>query len=200
MSTPSQFVFSKRHYDLIVKQALDNLPRESGGFLGGKNGTVLAVMPTYNQHSGNQTDTFGITSDDIQRAYEFFARNNVDYFGVYHSHPKGIAYPSKEDIQTGQHFHFIISLRNPKEPVLAAWEIINNEPHQVPIKIEQDSKYSVKDLQTTGKKPTISKPIDPLMESVQQIGEVWDQWRQGQSPQYPKMDPKSRDSDFSTLA
>ena len=34
MTVPDFFVFTQRHYDILVKQALDNLPQESGGFLG----------------------------------------------------------------------------------------------------------------------------------------------------------------------
>jgi proteasome lid subunit RPN8/RPN11 len=199
MTSPSCFIFTQRHYDIIIKQTLDNLPQESGGFLGGKDNVVMGIMPTHNQHLYNRTDTFAVTSDDMQRAYEFFAKNGLTYFGLYHSHPKGVAYPSPEDIRTGQRYHFIVSWRDPESPVFAAYEIIQNEPHQIPIKVESDSKYSVKDL--TGKASAKTSPIGgDILESARTIGVVLDRWRAGKSPEYPRMPPKQSGSDFSTLA
>ena len=43
---------------------------------------------------------------------------------MYHTHPTGVAYPSPEDIQSGQRFHFIICYENPKAPILNVFEII----------------------------------------------------------------------------
>ena len=204
MTVPVFFVFTQRHYDILIKQALDNLPQESGGFLGGKDNVVMGIMPTHNQHLYNRTDTFAVTSDDMQRAFDFFAKNGLSYFGLYHSHPKGIAYPSPQDIRTGQRYHFIVSLRNPKVPVLAAYEIINQQPHQIPIRIEPDSKYSVKDLAAkptaAGAKAKPSPLGGDILESARQMGAVLESWRQEKSPEYQKMPPKSAGSDFSTLA
>jgi proteasome lid subunit RPN8/RPN11 len=197
---PDFFVFTERHYAIIVQQALDHLPQECGGFVGGKDNMITGILPTHNQHLGNRTDTFGITSDDIQRAYDFFGKNGLTYFGAYHSHPKGIAYPSPEDIRTGQRYHFIVSLRDPQSPVFAAYEIINNQPHQIPIKIESSGKYQVKDLQNKSPAPIVPVVPGDLMESARHIGEVLTQLRQEKTPHYPKMPPQKPGSDFSTLA
>jgi len=200
MTNPDFFVFTQRHYDIIVKQAVDNLPQESGGFLGGKDNVVMGILPAHNQYLYNRTDTFAVTAEDMQRAFDFFAKNGLSYFGLYHSHPKGIAYPSPEDIKTGQRYHFIISLRNPKAPVLAAFEIIDRQPHQIPIRIESDSKYSVKDLaaKSTDKKPVV--PGSNTVEDALRMGAALDRWRQEKSPEYRKLPPQKPGSDFSTLA
>ena len=106
------FRITRRHYDIILKQGLDLLPIEAGGFLGGdiETGTIKAIFPIYNQHLEVQTDTFGFMPDDLGRARSFFKKHNLEYFSMYHTHPKGIAYPSQTDIKAGHWFHFILSL------------------------------------------------------------------------------------------
>lgn len=198
MPTPDFFVFTQRHYDIIIRQAIDNLPQESGGFLGGKENQVLGILPTYNLHLGNRTDTFGVSSDDIRRAHAFFHKNGLTFFGLYHTHPKGIAYPSTEDIMTGQRYHFIVSLKDPHHPVFAAYEIIHRQPHPIPIHINDDSKYSVKDLRQPTETPLPSAP--PIESSEDHLNTSLSKWRSEESITYPKMPPKSDASDFSTLA
>ena len=36
---------------------------------------------------------------------EFFLKHGLHYYGVYHSHPNGIAVPSQTDIDTKQQYH-----------------------------------------------------------------------------------------------
>lgn len=83
--------------------------------------------------------------------------------------------------------------------MFAAYEIINNEPHQIPIKIESDSKFSVKDL--TGKSASVSQPKPgDILEEVRTMGAIIDRWRSEKSPEYKKLPPQQSGSDFSTLA
>ncbi|NDC82301.1 hypothetical protein EB093_01365 [bacterium] len=199
MPSPDVFLIVKRQYDIIIKQALDNLPQESGGFIGGRDNIILGIMPTVNQHLGNRTDTFAVTSSDIQRAYDFFKKNGLTFFGLYHSHPKGIAYPSQEDILTGQRYHFIISLQNPKSPVLAAYEIIKQQPHQIPIRIELDEKFLPKsDAKGSHTPPPHINSV--FNESGRHLDESLTRWREEKKIEYPKMPPKGDLGDFSTLA
>ena len=103
-----QFKITQRHYDIIIKQSRDNLPQESGGFLGGKNGLIQAILPNFNMFEGNRTDTFGLTQEDMLRAHEFFQKHNLTFYGVYHTHPNGIPFPSTGDLKTNQKHHFIL--------------------------------------------------------------------------------------------
>ncbi len=194
-----QFRITQRHYKLIIKQTLDHLPQEAGGFVGGSDDMISAVLPTHNQYIGNRTDTFGITSDDIQRAHAFFKQHGLSYFGPYHSHPKGIAYPSPEDIRTGQRFHFIVSLKDPETPVFAAYEIIHNRPHAIQLIVVSDQKFQAKDLQSVAQ-ARIIPPENDLLESARQIGDVLDHLRQEKKPEYQKLPPKLPGSDFSAIA
>jgi proteasome lid subunit RPN8/RPN11 len=207
------FIISERHYKLILDQAKKNLPQESGGFLGGTDRTVKAVLPAFNQHIGNRTDTFGLTSEDIRRAHEFFEHHGLTYFGVYHSHPKGDPYPSQADINTGQHYHFIIGCRNPEKLILAAYEIIHNQPERVPIQLMSDKHVSVVDIRDKaaerratkeGSDTKSSKPqshvVTPVLGDLHQIMGVVDNITKSKPNVYPKLAPPIKGSDFSTLA
>ena len=53
---------------------MENLPRESGGFLGGLKGVIRAILPLHNKQSGDQTAKFGIDmEDDVKSSYSFFS-------------------------------------------------------------------------------------------------------------------------------
>ena len=70
--TVDVFIITQRHYEIIVQQAVKNYPEESGGFLGGENNTIKAILPVFNQHLYDRTKTYAITDDDILRAHRFF--------------------------------------------------------------------------------------------------------------------------------
>ena len=194
--TPSAFIITERHYHIIIKQAIDNLPQESGGFLGGKDGKILAILPTFNKHLYNKTDTFGITSEDIQRAYTFFAENKLEYYGVYHTHPNGIAEPSDADIRTGQRYHFIIGLSNPENPEFAAFEVFGKRVERVQIQVKNNKGVSVIDLKSNqthlseGDFHHEAAHLHNLIENIKK-----------DRKDYPRLSPrKGSPSDFSTLA
>ena len=63
---------TQRHYDIVIKQGFDNLPYEAGGFMGGKNDLVQALLPIYNKHDDNRRDNFVFYSNDLERAHSFF--------------------------------------------------------------------------------------------------------------------------------
>ena len=111
------FKITKRHYDIIINQGHTNWPQECGGFLGGKDMTISAILPTFNSHLYNKTDTFAITSEDIHRAHAFFEQHGLEYYGVYHTHPKATAEPSDQDLRNIQRYMFIISYLNKKHPI-----------------------------------------------------------------------------------
>ncbi|RAP29846.1 hypothetical protein DID78_03120 [Candidatus Marinamargulisbacteria bacterium SCGC AG-343-D04] len=140
----------QKHYNTLIKQGFDNLPYESGGFLGGKEGTILAILPTFNKDWDVNKDVFALHDADMQRAHSFFQKHNCEYFGVYHTHPEGIAYPSEQDINTGQKYHFIISYKNKDQPEFKVFEIINRVPKNLPLLVIPNEGFSSKELK--GKK------------------------------------------------
>ncbi|MFC1771239.1 Mov34/MPN/PAD-1 family protein, partial [Candidatus Margulisiibacteriota bacterium] len=120
------FAITQRHYDLIVEQAQKNFPQEVGGFLGGnEEGQIQGILPLFNMFLFDKTGTFVITGDDLERAHGFFAKHNLQYYGLYHSHPQGAPYPSIADINSRQKYHFILGLSDINTPILNAFEVIN---------------------------------------------------------------------------
>jgi proteasome lid subunit RPN8/RPN11 len=207
-----EFRISQRHYDIILKQAVDNYPQEAGGFLGGKDHLIQAVFPVFNQVTADKTGEFGVTSDDIIRAHEFFKKHGLDYYGVYHTHPDAEAYPSKQDISIGQKYHFIVGLMDVNRPIFKAFEIRQMRPYAVPLVILADQQFSVLDIQSgasAAPQETVDEKIkraaqydtvkrDPASEASllhSLIENIRDE-----KVKYPKMPPQKRSSDFSTLA
>ncbi|RAP32860.1 hypothetical protein DID75_03835 [Candidatus Marinamargulisbacteria bacterium SCGC AG-410-N11] len=190
---------TQRHYDLILNQCLKNLPKEAGGFVGGNDYFIKAVFPLFNQHLFNQTDTFSFTSEDVIRAHEFFKKHELEYFGMYHSHPNGIAYPSDADISTGHDYHFIMSLRQPDMPDFRAFKIENGQPIEFELRVVSDKGFVGKDEAKKLEDPKFkgSKRND----EAEKLGQLIDDIKSEKKHVYKKLPPiDDQTSDFSTMA
>ena len=198
-----EFSITQRHYDIIIKQVQQNYPYESGGFIGGKDGLISAIFPVFNQDYSGKTDVFAIFPEDIQRAHLFFEKHGLDYYGTYHSHPKGAAIPSKQDLTHVQKYLFIISLRDFDHPDFAAFVVTGHQQaERTPLTIVSDKHFSVKDIQGKGDKTIdgfiLPKGTPDFMNETdlnQKIHNVFDG-----STQYQKQQRLDNDGDFSTLA
>ena len=197
------FRITQKHYDTIIKQGYKNLPYESGGFLGGKDGLITAIMPIYNKHWVDEikTDNFVFFDDDILRAKLFFQKHDLDYYGLYHTHPVGVAYPSQADIDSGQQFHFIISYRDQKKPDLAAFQVHQGKVTQLQIKVVSNQGFT--SLSEKDERPvikTIHKDPDSEREALnEKIGGMISD--DEDKKKYQELDPRPDiDSSFSTLA
>ncbi|MFA5879403.1 MAG: Mov34/MPN/PAD-1 family protein [Candidatus Margulisiibacteriota bacterium] len=137
---------TERQYQIIIRQAIENLPCETGGFLGGNEDMVKGVLPVFNKTIGDSTKTFTLEPDDFLRARTFFEKHDLEYYGVYHTHPKGVAEPSDQDLKHYQRYLFIISLINPQDPVFAAYETRGRNANKIPIKIVDNKGITVLDL------------------------------------------------------
>ena len=196
------FRITQRHYSIILKQGLDNLPMEVGGFLGGHDGLIKAVHPLFNAYLYNKTDTFSFTSEDVERAHRFFKKHQLDYYGLYHTHPKGVAYPSDADIATGHKYHFILSLKDPKQPVFNAFFVNNRQPQQIPLNVVNLRGVKPVDIYEVANniKEQDAMILNPDEEGIlltQNIETIKDE----QVVEYPVLPPKDKfNSDFSTMA
>ncbi|MBT6121454.1 hypothetical protein HOH45_08340 [bacterium] len=191
-----QFKITQRHYDIIIKQSRDNLPQESGGFLGGKNGLIQAILPNFNMFEGNRTDTFGLTQEDMLRAHEFFQKHNLTFYGVYHTHPNGIPFPSTGDLKTNQKHHFIIGMKNPDKPIFNAFICKGMNYTQIPLKVVDMKGLNIKDIHGD-KAPT---SLDQMVTEHSQIDSVISNIVNQKENKYEKLDGPNLNSDFSTLA
>ena len=175
------------------------MPYETGGFLGGKDGVICGLLPTFNKDWDENTDVFAITDDDLVRAHAFFKKHDLSYYGVYHTHPKGVAYPSPADIATGQRYHFIISYKDKDNPVFNAFRVDNNQPQQLALKLVSNMGYSSISLDKNEAK--IRRERDKKEEA--DLGGRIQNIREGKDNIYERQSPKEGmegTSDFSTFA
>ncbi|MDR2431450.1 MAG: M67 family metallopeptidase [Candidatus Margulisbacteria bacterium] len=183
------FVITQHQYDLIMRQAQENYPYETGGILcGSADGIIKGVMPLYNQAGGDQHKEFGMTSDDVIRGYDFAQKHGLVYFGVYHTHPNGIAYPSDTDLSHNQKYLFIISLRDRYNPEFAAYSV---EPGKKVIREEiqviNNSGVTVLDIMTGSPRLSDSattQEMDKLHALIDDIIE--------ERAAYPRLSPKNK--------
>jgi [CysO sulfur-carrier protein]-S-L-cysteine hydrolase len=189
------FTITKRQYDMIMQQAQACYPQESGGVLGGRENVILGVLPVFNQFLYDRTKTFGIKSDDVDRAYRFFEKNKMQFYGIYHSHPKGIPYPSKEDLSHGQRYLFIIGLADRYNPDLYAYEVVKGSVVPLPIRIVDEAMVDQMFLSADKHKFSDAASADDRTHLTNLINDML----MGRL-QYPKDNPVWSSSSFSTKA
>jgi len=190
-----EFSITQKHYKILVKQGLDNLPYETGGFLGGKDGVIQGILPTFNKDWDENKDVYMLYQEDLTRAYTFFKKHKLEYYCVYHTHPNGEAYPSQADISTGQRFHAILSYKDNTFQAFNCFRIDNNVPVQLPLKIIPDKGYFAKDLKKSSSNDVHDSEEDILNKRMNNI--------MNEKPnKYEKLAPKDGElnSDFSTFA
>lgn len=191
------FIITERQYNIIMQQAQACFPQETGGILGGRESTILGVLPIPNKHLYDRTETFAISDSDIDTAYRFLEKHNLEYMGVYHSHPKGIPYPSAQDLSHGERYLFIIGLQDRYNPELYAWRVESGKVYAEDIKITSDIGVTVVDIRTG--KPKLSENV--TRRELDRLAEMIDDMVAGRRPFYPKLDPTHWDaSTFSTFA
>lgn len=191
------FTITERQYNIIMQQAQACYPQETGGFLGGRENTILGVLPVPNKFLYNRTEVFALSSEDIDMAYRFLVKHKLEYLGVYHTHPKGTPYPSEQDLAHNQKFLFIIGLENRYNPELYAWRVENGRVYSENIKVISDAGITVIDIHTG--KPKLSESVIPV--ELDRLAEMIDDMIAGKRPIYTKMESRRWDaSTFSTLA
>lgn len=191
------FVITERQYNIIMQQAQACFPQETGGVLGGRENTILGVLPIPNKYLYDRTEVFAVSDKDIDTAYRFLTKHNLEYLGVYHTHPKGIPYPSEQDLAHYQKYLFIIGLQDRYNPEFYAWRIESGKVYAEDIKIMSDIGVTVIDIRTG--KPKLSENV--TRQELDRLAEMIDEMIAGKVPTYPKLGPVHWDaSTFSTFA
>jgi proteasome lid subunit RPN8/RPN11 len=111
---------SRAHWDELVAHARDDAPNECCGYLRARDGVVDEVYRAENEQHSPYGFSFGFEA--------LRAANELDDEGwevaTYHSHPRGPAKPSQQDINIVQYEnwrHLIISLAG--DPEVRVWWI-----------------------------------------------------------------------------
>jgi len=191
------FVITQHQYDVIMRHLQESYPYEAGGILAGVNNEIRGVMPILNQDMDNPKKSFGITSRDIERGYIFAKKNGLQFMGVYHSHPRGDAYPSDQDMKNNQKYLFIISLKDRYNPEFRAFGVENRVPIPIPIKIIDNRGVTVIDIDTGKPKMSDNMVEADIKKLSNLINDIIDQ-----KAKYPKLSPSNKfdPSSFNTLA
>jgi len=191
------FKITEHQYNIIMKQAQDCYPQETGGILGGRDDTILGVLPIANKIMQDRTAVFGVIVEDIERAYHFLVKHKLEYLGVYHTHPKGIPIPSAQDLAHHQKYLFIVGLQDRHNPDLYAWRVEENRVYSEDIKIISDIGITVVDIATG--KPKLSENIGG--KELNRLTRMVNDFIEGREPEYHKYNPPNWDaSSFSTFA
>lgn len=115
------FFITRKAWKEIIRHCENERPCEACGLLSGKNGLAYKVWKMKNIH--HSPTSFAMDHDELRYVFAEMDKYNQQFMGIYHSHPSGIAYPSREDILYNQYpdiIHLIVSLAGQK-PVLKAY-------------------------------------------------------------------------------
>ncbi len=118
---------------IMFDDALKAFPDECCGFLFGiENGeglrTVSKVLPVFNAATENRKRRFVISPKDYIHAERFADDNNVQFLGIYHSHPNHPAIPSEHDRVAAQPWfsYIIISVTDEAVQHTRSWVLNEN--------------------------------------------------------------------------
>ncbi|MCA1059084.1 M67 family metallopeptidase [Rossellomorea aquimaris] len=111
-ATPKDsIILSNELREYLIRSCKKELPNEACGFISGKNNICSKIWPTTNVNPS--PFTFAIDINEESKIVNEINKRNEDLIAVYHSHPNGIAIPSKDDIlfaPDSEIHYFIISI------------------------------------------------------------------------------------------
>lgn len=126
----------KSDYEKMLGNALENLPDEACGLLGGRtdesgNKTVEKVYLLTNIDHSNEH--FSLDPKEQLSAVKDMRANGIVPLGNWHSHPESPSRPSEEDKRLAYDktaSYMILSLMNKEAPVLKSFKIDGNNAEQ----------------------------------------------------------------------
>jgi [CysO sulfur-carrier protein]-S-L-cysteine hydrolase len=121
-----------RFRDAIVKQALDEVPLECCGFLGGRDGIAQELYPLTNVE--RSPVLYRADSAEMFRAIRDMEERDLELVAIYHSHTRSPAYPSSTDVAQAYYpdaVYLIVSLRDRDRPDLRGFTIRDAKVEEV---------------------------------------------------------------------
>jgi [CysO sulfur-carrier protein]-S-L-cysteine hydrolase len=127
----------------MLAQAIDGLPHEACGLLGGRPGEdrVEAFVPTRNADASAKT--YSIGPDGFLAADRALGPLGLDVVGVMHSHTHTDPYPSPTDVDQADNpllvgWHYVIVSLRDTEPMLRSWLLDDRTIVEVPVEVVAD--------------------------------------------------------------
>ncbi len=118
---------------LMIEDGLNSFPDECCGFFYGEedhngNRTVTEIFVVNNAREGDKRRRFEISSRDYLKGEQYALENNLEFLGVYHSHPNHPAIPSEHDRISDQHYfsYIIISVLEDRTTHMRSWRLNDN--------------------------------------------------------------------------
>lgn len=128
--------------EALVAHCRRELPNEGCGFLAGRGGEVLAVLPVRSVQASPAR--YAMDPAEQLRALEQVRISGREVVGIYHSHPSGPDAPSAADLQgalwpgSGEPSYpgavqVIVSFAGRAEPVVRAYAVVAGRFSETPI-------------------------------------------------------------------
>lgn len=122
----------------MENHAMDARPDECCGLLSGRNGLITEVHKLRNEADRPKARYFA-SPEDLFAAMRRIRESGCKMLGIYHSHPRSVAYPSVADVEMAfypQAIYFIISL----EPQIEtrAFRIESNKIELIQVSVIND--------------------------------------------------------------
>ncbi len=109
--------------------------RECCGLLAGQGGVVTEALAARNV-AGDPARSYEIAPEEIVRLMKKFRAQNLEFLGIYHSHPTGENEPSARDVEQAYYSeaaYFILSPRTDAAKPVRAFSIRDGQVRELQI-------------------------------------------------------------------
>lgn len=134
MSRPAALRITTGQIETLVSHARAEAPCECCGVIGLHNDRVEAIFAASNVAAS--PSRYEADPCDLLEIYASIETRALSPGGVYHSHPRGPAYPSEIDIENALHpdaIHWIVSPAGPHDARVRAFRIVDREVVEIPL-------------------------------------------------------------------
>jgi proteasome lid subunit RPN8/RPN11 len=129
------FDIPRRLYDEIIAQTEREAPRECCGLIGGRGEHASRRYPLRNQAPNPEREYFA-APEDLFSALRCLRLEGEQLLAIYHSHPRGPAYPSATDLAYAfypQAVYLIVALAPTIE--MRAFRLLGGEAAEIELRI-----------------------------------------------------------------
>jgi proteasome lid subunit RPN8/RPN11 len=131
---------NKEDYQKILDHAIQGLPNEACGLIGGvaEEGVKVVKEVYLLRNVDESNEHFSMDPAEQLKVVKDLRSKGYVLFGNFHSHPESPARPSEEDKRLAydpKASYLILSLQEREKPVLKAFNIIGGEVTQEPIEL-----------------------------------------------------------------
>ncbi|MBM3254205.1 MAG: M67 family metallopeptidase [Candidatus Omnitrophica bacterium] len=112
----------------MIGHSKSECPNEACGILGGKGSKVLTIFKMTN--TDKSPSSFFMDPKEQLKVMKELRKEDMEMFGIYHSHVASKAYPSQRDIALAFYpdiSYLIVSLSDMDNPIICSYKIRDNK-------------------------------------------------------------------------